>query len=67
MQIFKAATVIHGLRLVESEDSEVQIWRNCGYWSVDYKLYLDFQLHRGLAPLTPSTVQGLMVFESYGL
>ena len=42
--------------------------QNSGYGGtgcqrVDHKLYLDYQLLRGLVPLTLRVVQGLMIFE----
>ena len=55
-------TVLHNLRLVESSDTEEQqIQRNPGYRWVNYKLYVDFQPHRGLASLVPHVVQGSTV------
>lgn len=38
--------------LNESANSELRIWR------ASYKLYLDFWLHRGSAPLTPALFKG---------
>lgn len=46
-------TTLHDLQLFESEDAEQWIWRNSIYQgpTMSCKLYMDFWLHRGSAPL----------------
>ena len=43
--------VLHDLWLVESKDAEEP-------WKAGYKLYSNFQLCRGLTPLTPMLFKG---------
>ena len=42
--------------VAESENVKPSIWGN------DYKLYMDFQLCKGLVPLTPGVVWGSTVY-----
>ena len=41
-----------------AESENVKPW----IWGDDYKLYMDFQLCKGLVPLTPSVVWGSTVY-----
>ena len=39
--------------------------QNCGYRGSTVKLHLDFQLCRGLAPLTPALFKGQLYFFEF--
>ena len=50
--------------LVDSVDIEWQIQRNCSYGGQTLS-YVDFQLHRGLVPLTPVLFKDQLGFINF--
>ena len=67
MQTFSVVNtiVLHDLPLAESLDMELWIGRNRIYGGLTIKLYMDFRLQGGSAPLTPMLFKGQLDIHMY--